>query len=145
MCSPKECVTKYRSVGEDYTKKDRHSAAYGKENILSHKSWLISQWALVAIATGTGSCIRVVWSVLWDRGMWKGPKLGLQPHCYHYQLQFLFTWTQSFWPLCRGPGGPLSSMHSFIPWSLISASSWKSTASPKCVDLISSSMEIILN
>lgn len=44
--------------------------------------------------------------------MWKGPKLGLQPHCYHYQLHFLFTWTQSFWPLCVGPGSPV--LHAFI-------------------------------
>lgn len=69
----KDRFSKYRPVGwwqaEEYTKEeDRHSVAYGKGNILSHKSWLISHWALVAIATVAGSSVRI--GLVSDTGSW---------------------------------------------------------------------------
>lgn len=40
-------------------KKSRHSVASRKGNILTRKRWLILLWALVPIATGAGSFIRL--------------------------------------------------------------------------------------
>lgn len=114
----KDRFSKYRPAGwwqaEEYTKEeDRHSVAYGKGNILSHKSWLISHWALIAIATRAGSSVRMVWSVILDHGTWKGPKRAVQPHCHHHQPHFLLTSTQSSSPLCASPWDP-PALHAFI-------------------------------
>lgn len=81
MCTCKDHNGTYRPVGWWQATKeiDRHSVADGKGEILSHKSWLISLWALVAIATCTGSSVRLAgqwWGIMGhERGQQGAPNL----------------------------------------------------------------------
>lgn len=53
----------------------RHPVAYWRWDILSRKSWLISHWALVSIATTPRSSVRMAWS--WS-------EKNMQPHRHRH-------------------------------------------------------------
>lgn len=58
----------------------RHHVAYWRWNISSRKSWLISHWALVSIATTPRSSVRMAWS--WSK---KNKQPHHQCHWPHFQ------------------------------------------------------------
>lgn len=74
MCTSKEEKKCGRLGG-----KSRHPVAYWRWNISSRKSWLISHWALVSIATTPRSSVRMAWS--WS-------KKNMQPHHHRHWPHF---------------------------------------------------------
>lgn len=69
--------SKKKAIG--WGRQSRHPVAYWRWNISSRKSWLISHWALVSIATTPRSSVRMVWS--WS-------KKNMQPHHHRHWPHF---------------------------------------------------------
>lgn len=76
MCTSKKTKQK-KTVG--WGRQSRHPVAYWRWNISSRKSWLISHWALVSIATTPRSSVRPAWS--WS-------KKNMQPHRHRHWPHF---------------------------------------------------------
>lgn len=71
----------------------RHPVANWRWNISSRKSWLISHWALVSIATTPRSSVRMAWS--WS-------KKNMQPHrhCHWPHFRLCLQVSGDPWPPC---------------------------------------------